>query len=179
MRRLSALAAAAALAFGLVGAAAANGDSNRNSFRTQFSGYQEVPAISSTATGKLTLSVNDAGTQISYTLTYSALQGGSAVGAHIHLGQSGVSGAVVAFLCGGKGACPAAGGTVTGTITAADIFAVPSQGIAAGDLGALLRAMRHGVTYANVHSVTFPAGEIRGQIPGHGNNGGQDGDNDH
>jgi hypothetical protein len=36
----------------------------------------------------------------------------------------------------------------------------------------VLKAMRNGVTYVNVHSTTFANGEIRGQIPGHGNKGG-------
>lgn len=176
MRRLIALTTAAALALGLVGATVANGDSNRNSFKANLTGYQEVPAISSTASGRLTLRVNDVGTQISYSLTFSALQGGAAAAAHIHLGQTNVSGAVVAFLCGGGGkpACPAGGVTVTGTIASSDILAVPAQGIAAGDLAAVLRAMRAGVTYVNVHSASFPSGEIRGQIPGHADKGGND-----
>ena len=179
MRRLMALLTALTLALGVTGAAAA-GDSHRNSFRTSFSGYQEVPAISSTATGKLNLSVNPAETQITYTLTYSALQGGAAAAAHIHFAQQGVNGAVVAFLCGGggKAACPAGGGTISGTIVAGDIVAVPAQGIAAGDLAAVLRAMRNGVTYANVHSAGFPGGEIRCQIPGRGGNGGNGGHDD-
>lgn len=170
MKRLMTALVAVALALGLTGAVAA-GDSNRNSFKANLSGYQSVPAISSSATGTISLNVNPAGTQISYTLTYSALQGGSALAAHIHFGQTSVNGAPVAFLCGGGGkpACPAGGGTVTGTIVAADVLAVPAQGIAAGDFGAFLRAMRAGVTYVNVHSVAFPAGEIRGQIPGGGN----------
>jgi hypothetical protein len=183
MRRLIALTAAAALALGVVGATSANGDSNRNAFKANLSGYQEVPAISTTGTGGLTLSVNPAATIISYSLTYSALQGGSAVAAHLHFAQTSVNGAVVAFLCGGGGkpACPTGGGTVTGTIAAGDIIAVPAQGIAAGDLVAVLKAMRNGLTYANVHSTTFAGGEIRGQIPGHGNKGGGQGSqgNDH
>lgn len=176
MRRFIALTAAAAVALGLAGATAANSDSNRNSFKADLSGYQEVPAISSTASGRLSLSINPAATQISFTLTYTALQGGNAAAAHIHLGQTGVSGGVVAFLCGGgsKPACPTGGGTITGTIVASDILAVPAQGIAAGDLAAVLKALRSGVTYANVHSASFPAGEIRGQIPGHSNKGDND-----
>jgi hypothetical protein len=168
MRRLLAILTAAALALGVSGAAAANGETHRNSFKANLSGYQEVPAISSTASGKVTLTINPAETQIAYTLTYSALQGGGALAAHIHFAQRSVNGAVVAFLCGGggKAACPVGGGTISGTIVAADVLAVPAQGIAAGDLGAVLRAMRNGVTYANVHSVGFPGGEIRCQIPG-------------
>lgn len=181
MRRVVAILTAGALALAVTGAAAANGESNRNSFRASFSGYQEVPAISSTATGKLTLSVNPAETEISYTLTFSALQGGNALAAHIHFAQAGVNGGVVAFLCGGgtKTGCPVGGGTYSGKIIASDILPVPAQGIAGGDLAAVLRAMRSGVTYANIHSAAFPGGEIRCQIPGHGNNGrGDKGGND-
>ncbi len=173
MRQFIALTTAAALALGVVGVALAHGDSNRNSFKAGLGGYQEVPAISTTGTGSLRLSVNAAGTQLAYTLTYSGLEGGSAGAAHLHLGQHGVNGGVVAFLCGGGGkpACPAAGVPVNGTIVAADITPVPAQGIAAGELGEVLRALCHGVIYANVHNATYPGGEIRGQIRAHGNGG--------
>jgi hypothetical protein len=165
-----ALITAAALALGVSGAATANGDSNRNSFKARLGGYQEVPAISTTGTGSLKVSVNPAGTELSYTLTFSGLQGGNVLAAHIHFAQAGVNGGVVAFLCGGGGeaTCPVAGGTVTGTIVPGEILGVPTQGIAAGEFAEVLKAMRSGVTYANVHSATFPGGEIRGQIRAHG-----------
>ena len=171
MRRLIALLAACALLLTAVGVTVANGDSNRNAFKARLGGYQETPAISTTGSGSLSVSVNGAGTSLSYTLTFSGLQGGSAAAAHIHIGQPGVAGGVAAFLCGGGGkpACPAGGGTASGTIVAGDVLAIPAQGLAAGDLAALLRAMRAGVTYANVHTATFPSGEIRGQIGGRGN----------
>ena len=38
------------------------------------------------------------------------------------------------------------------------------QGIDAGELDELLDALKSGVTYANVHSTKFPAGEVRAQI---------------
>ena len=171
MKRLVAVVLAFGLIVALAGVVVAHGGSDRKSFKAQLNGFQEVPAISSTASGSLKLSISSASTQIAYTLTYTALQGGAAMAAHIHLGQPGVSGGVAAFLCGGGGkpACPAAGGTVSGTIVAADVLALPAQGLAAGDLAAFLRAMRAGVTYVNVHSMTFAAGEIRGQLKANGN----------
>jgi hypothetical protein len=89
-----------------------------------------------------------------------------------------VSGNIVAFLCSnlapvppdqpaGTPPCPTPGGTVTGTITAAQIInRAAAQGIATGELGRLIQAIRGGVAYANVHSTLFPAAEIRRQITG-------------
>lgn len=146
-------------------ASAVAGDGN-DSFTARLKGYEETPAINSAGTGQFSASVNGSGTTITYRLSYSGLSGPPAV-AHIHFAQRGVAGAVVAFLCGGgnKPACPASG-TVTGTIVGSDIIAVPAQGIAAGDLAAVLKAMRAGRTYANVHTANFQNGEIRGQIRG-------------
>jgi hypothetical protein len=88
------------------------------------------------------------------------------IAAHIHFGQPGVNGGIVAFLCGGKNApsCPAPGKSITGTITAADIQAVPAQGVKAGDFQAFRQILESGLGYVNVHSQQFPAGEIRGQM---------------
>ncbi len=129
------------------------------------SGYSEVPPISTNASGSFTANVTANPTTITYTLTYSNLSS-TASAAHIHFGQEAVNGGVVAFLCGGGGkpACPATGGTVSGTIVAADILDLPPQGIAAGEINEVLKAMARGVTYANVHSANFPGGEIRGQV---------------
>jgi hypothetical protein len=167
MKRLIALATAIALVAVLANVALAQDEGGGgHSFGAKLDGYQETPTISSTATGFLALHLDSSGTSLTYTLTYTALQGGTAIGAHIHIGRPGIAGAVAAFLCGGGGkpVCPPTGGTVTGTITAADVLAIPAQGLAANDFAALLRAIRSNATYVNVHSVTFPAGEIRGAI---------------
>src|SRR5262245_2136830 len=126
MRRFIAAGVGLALAVVAVSVATAHDDSNRNAFTARLDSYHELPAISSIGTGSLVLKVDPTGTSIAYTLTYANLQGGAATGAHIHLAQSGVNGAVVVFLCGGGGkpACPASG-SVTGTITSADVIGVP------------------------------------------------------
>ena len=41
---------------------------------------------------------------------------------------------------------------------------IVSQGVAPGEFDELIRAIRAGVAYVNVHSSTFPAGEVRGQL---------------
>jgi hypothetical protein len=143
-------------------------------FKADLIGYEEVPAISTAATGEFRAKVGS-GPVIDYTLTYSDIQ--NAFAAHIHLGQKGVNGGISAFLCGGgdKPPCPPTGGTVSGTIDAADVIGPTSQGIAPGEIQELIDAMEFGVTYANVHTTDgdttpnegpgdFPGGEIRGQI---------------
>lgn len=133
--------------------------------KARLEGFNEVPAISTTGEGKFKAEISSDETTIEYELSYSGLEGGAAFAAHIHLGQSGVIGGVMAFLCGGGGkpACPASG-TVTGTIVDADIIGPAGQGIAAGELDEVIEAIRAGKAYANVHTPLFPGGEIRGQI---------------
>jgi hypothetical protein len=62
------------------------------------------------------------------------------------------------FLCGGgnQPTCPAAtSGTISGTITAANVTGPATQGIAAGDLTSALEAVREGNAYANMHTDNF------------------------
>jgi hypothetical protein len=42
--------------------------------------------------------------------------------------------------------------------------AVSGQNILAGNFGVLLAALGSNTAYANVHTVQFPGGEIRGQV---------------
>lgn len=141
-------------------------DGDKNQARANLTGFQEVPAISTTGHGALKLVIHE--DSITYELTFTGLTA-AASAAHIHLGQRSVSGGVAAFLCGGgtKPACPPGTtdqATVTGTIIASDVIGPASQGLAAGEFAELVHAIRSGVTYANVHNAVFGSGEIRGQI---------------
>lgn len=136
-------------------------------------GYQESVqppgSISTTGTGEFTAEIDDQRETITYELTYSGLEGGTVTQAHIHFGARGTTGGVSTFLCGGgtkPAPCPPAG-TVTGVITPADIQGPTAQGIEPGSFEELVRAMRSGVTYVNVHTTRWPAGEIRGQVHDH------------
>lgn len=140
-------------------------------FRAELRGFHEVPsAISTTAKGDFSARLMDGGTTLTFRLRYSGIEGGAVLFAHIHLGEQHVAGGVIAFLCGGGGkpACPSPGGTVNGSIMVTDVIGPAGQGIAAEEFDELIRAMRQGATYVNVHSTTWPAGELRGQIRRHG-----------
>jgi CHRD domain-containing protein len=136
-------------------------DDSANTVRTNINGFQEVPPKLTDGHGTLTLRFHS--DSIDYHLTYSGLTG-PAKAAHLHFAQKGVNGGIFTFLCSApKPACPAAG-TVTGTITKADILAITDQNVKAGDFAGALRIIRSGNAYVNVHTDQFPGGEIRGQI---------------
>lgn len=131
-------------------------------------GDNEVPPNNTPATGTFRMEVDDstATPTITFTLTYANLSTTPTV-SHLHFGQFNVAGGVMIFLCGGGGqpACPTAtSGTITGTITPANVTGPTAQGINAGDLASALEAVQDGESYANLHSTKFPGGEIRGQL---------------
>lgn len=138
---------------------------------TELQGFQEVPSVSSKASGRLRLRINGNNDFIDYKLTYSGLQG-QVQQAHIHFAQAAVNGPIVIWLCGtanlpgpeGTPTCPQSG-TVTGHLTAANVLASPAtQQLPAGGLSQIISAMIGGVAYANVHTTLSPGGEMRGQI---------------
>ena len=134
-------------------------------FRAELRGRNEVPLTLSAGRGSLSLTVNDTDTSVHFVLEYSGLQ--TAVGAaHIHVGQPNVNGGVTVFFCGGGGrpACPQQQGTVEGDFTANDVIGLTAQQLEVNNLAKVLAAIRAGKTYANVHTMTSPGGEIRGQI---------------
>jgi len=165
--------------------ALADDDDDDRKVRARLSGYEEVHfvagppaalrgAVSTRARGTFRATIDN--DEIHYRLSYSGLEG-AVTQAHIHFGQPSTVGGIVVWLCQTAGTpapaavaaltpfCPASG-TVTGTITPAQVLAQTAQGIAAGEFAELVRAIRAGATYANVHSALHPPGEIRGAIRG-------------
>jgi CHRD domain-containing protein len=168
----------AVLALTLSGAAA-----SAEEFSARFSGFQEVGgvgagqtgAILSDGTATLRLNLDKNADTMTYQLTYADLSA-AVTQAHIHFGKRHVGGGIIVFLCtnlgngpAGTPACPASGGTVTGSITAASVLAIAAQNVTAGDFNALEALLKSNTAYGNIHTAKFPAGEIRGQIHGSGN----------
>jgi hypothetical protein len=130
-------------------------------------GFDEVPSKSTTGQGTFRATIDETAQTITFTLTFSGLSG-PPIASHIHFAQKDVNGGIQVFFCDGAGhtACPTGtSGTITGTVTAADVIATaPDQGIEAGQFDKLVHAILAGKTYVNIHTVQFPGGEIRGQI---------------
>jgi hypothetical protein len=138
--------------------------------REELEGFQEVPAVSTEAEGKFKARVR--GHEIRWELRYEDLEG-DVTQAHIHFGQRDANGGISVWLCETAAApspdpetrmCPPSPAKIRGTATADNVVGPEGQGIAAGEFDELLRAIKAGVTYANVHSSKFPGGEIRAQL---------------
>ena len=149
------------------------GQGKTHSLHAELGGFEEVLVVSSAASGDFQGQINSAETELSYVLQYSGFTAG-VTQSHIHFGARGTNGGISIWLCGsatnpgpaGTPACPQGEGTVIRTVTAADVVGPAGQGISAGEFAEILKAMRAGVAYANVHTTAFPGGEIRGQIRG-------------
>jgi len=143
--------------------AAPVGNSQTERFSASLAGGNEVPPINSAGTAAFDMTIRDT---ITFSLTFTGLSSPLTL-SHLHFAPSKVAGGVMIFLCGGgnQPACPAAtSGTITGTITAANVTGPGGQGINPGDLDSALEAVRSGLSYANMHTTNFPAGEIRGDV---------------
>ena len=139
-------------------------------FEAKLEGVQEVPmSISTPASGRFELKIDERSGQGHWRLTYKNLE--NVLQAHIHFGQRHTTGGISVFLCSNLGngpvgtqLCPPSQAKLEGTFVAADIVGPAGQGITPGEFDELIRAIKQGATYANVHSSTYPGGEIRGQI---------------
>lgn len=170
MRRMRVVAAAA---LAVVASVASRPAAAADPVEVRLRGFEEVPAVSSSASGRFRAVVDAAAGRIGYQLESAGLQG-AVRQAHVHVGQRSVNGGISVYLCqtatnpdptGLAPTCPASG-AVRGTLTAANVIGPGGQGVAAGEFAERVAAMRGGVAYINVHSSTFPAGEVRGQLTG-------------
>jgi hypothetical protein len=159
-------------ALGLNATAIAEED-RRGFLRAKLRANNEVPTVISNARGDFRAKIDWHAETIEYELSYRWLEG-SVTQAHIHLGQPFAAGGIMIWLCAnnppittapaGTQACPAAPGTITGLIAAADVIGPVGQAVPAGSFADAVRAIRGGNAYVNVHTTSAPGGEVRGQI---------------
>jgi len=113
-------------------------------FSGTFSGANEVPAVSTTATGTLSGTYNRNTKVLTLNMTYSGLSSAATMW-HVHKGAVGVSGDPVAGLdFGTLGASPFSWSDTLTTAQETDLM--------------------NDLYYVNIHTTDHPAGEIRAQL---------------
>jgi hypothetical protein len=133
--------AIAALLLGTTGSTA-TADSDQGQGRrlkAEIKGFEEIPTLSTPGNGEFDARISNDGASVDYTLSYADLEA-DVLQAHIHLGAPAFNGGIMVFLCtnldngpAGTPLCPAAGGTVEGTFTAAEVIGgAEAQGVSAG-----------------------------------------------
>jgi hypothetical protein len=128
-------------------------------FTAKLSGSNEVPPITSKASGIATFDLNAAGTQMKYTLNVTDID--HVIAAHIHMGKSTENGPIVVNLF-----IPAkATGKVTGSLARSSINSTSLIGPLKGkQMPDLINIMKNGQAYVNVHTAQNPPGEVRGTV---------------
>ncbi len=123
-----------------------------DAYFADINGFQENPAVATSASGRGTAVISADGSTITYVVTYGGLSG-TLNAAHIHTGAAGSNGGVILPLTAGPS-------PMTGTLTTANFAA---SGAVTTFVQAVA-AIRAGTTYFNLHTSANPGGEIRGQI---------------
>ena len=139
---------------GFVLAAATNATAQGNAFVAHLSGDEEVPSVETSAQGQFVLRSR---VDLEYKLIVANIE--DVFASHIHCAPPGTNGPVGLTLFSGAPV------TVNGILAEGPILG-PDQGNACGweNIDDLLAAIAAGNTYVNVHTESWPAGEIRGQI---------------
>jgi len=133
---------------------------NQFKFNASLKGSNEIPANDSKAAGEIIVTINEDETSIHYKLIVANIE--NVLASHFHFASSGSNGGVVAFLYANPNPQPS--GPAKGVIAEGDITAENVINVFAGDIDALITAIREGNIYANVHTASIPSGEIRGQL---------------
>jgi len=116
-----------------------------NLYAIVLSGANEIPPVTSTASGVGYLAHSPGNFFMRYVIEYNGLSG-PLTAAHFHSGAAGVAGPVVVGLSAGVT------NTLTGTL---NLTSLPAD---------FLQKLDNGTLYANIHTAANPGGEIRGQL---------------
>jgi len=133
-------------------------------FQATLAGSNEVPPVTTSATGSVQLAVT-LDTFLIYRLDVAGID--SPTVAHMHEGAAGVGGAIIVTLYAG----PTKGLAFTGELVGSQLKASQLTQLPAGygadpkaRLDSLIALMRSGGVYVNVHTRVNPGGAIRGQV---------------
>jgi hypothetical protein len=117
-------------------------------FTAKLDGAQEVPPVTTSATGTGTFTLNSTGTELAYHITFTGLSG-ARTASHFHNAAAGTAAGVVRDIA-------FTGNTASGVWRNSDATQPLTE--------ALVRELLSGRIYVNIHTAANPSGEIRGQV---------------
>ena len=132
------------------------GYSQEQKFIASLTGGQEVPPSGSAAKGRAWFIPNN--DSMLYKIDVEGLD--TVMEAHMHMGISGQNGDPIVMLFHSGPTGPLNGTLIQGSFSAAELYG-PMSG---KTIPYLLDKMNKGEAYVNVHTGSFPNGELRGQI---------------
>lgn len=122
-----------------------------------------LSGVDSSAQGQATFKVADDGESLEYKLIVANLE--DIIEAHIHLAPVGKDGPAVVWLYPSTPPALLIPGRTNGILAEGSITAAHLVGpLADKTMVDLIKEIKNGNAYVNVHTSKFPAGEIRGQI---------------
>lgn len=137
--------------------AVSTGYAAEHSFKAKLSPKEEVAKPDAKSSGKAEFKLSKDGKELIYKLHVKDVVDASA--AHIHVGKKGENGPpIVGLFSGGKK------GKFSGVLSEGKVSGNDLMGDYKGKFDELVKLLRSGDTYVNVHTDKYPDGEIRGQI---------------
>ena len=130
-------------------------DDPQEKYIAELRSSNEVPANTSSATGRVVFLVSKDASFAEYSVEVSGLSGGIQ-GGHFHRGAAGVNGPVIISFF--------AANSVTPGTTDLEINRSIGRTLTKTQLDLILTDLRAGNIYGNVHTPNFPGGEIRAQL---------------
>lgn len=119
----------------------------------------ETPILLSGAAGSAEVAVDTLAKEFAVTLRVFNIPTTTTAG-HIHVGAKGIAGPVVIDF-------PGIGGRLGDFVTSFRVGEAafrPNPAIGINSIEDVIQAMANGNAYVNIHTTTYPAGEIRGQL---------------
>ena len=150
---------AALLSLALCGFGCDSATEDSTIFQANLAGTNEVPGNGSAASGGCSVQVT--GSTAIFSVAVNGIT--NITGSHIHIAPSGANGPirVVLFPTPGGPNFTTATGSVNGLLMSGDFT---GGQVVAISFDELVNQLRAGNAYCNVHTTSFPAGEIRGQF---------------
>ena len=134
----------------------------RDTYTAALRGANEVPAVATTTTGDARVSFNTNGANMQYQI--SVANGDEITAAHLHCGDVGENGPVVAHLFSNAAGLDVNGSLASGGVSVQNMNCTTQIGVTIANASDLARAIESGDIYVNVHSEAYPDGVIRGQL---------------